>query len=391
MRHGLIVLSAIVGLATAVTRRGRRSRVAGPPSLRLLALVSTLIGLGMALRDGTGRRRGGACEDDRDRAERRCLRYEDQGYATCGRYEDRGYAACSRYEDQGYNACSRYEDRGYNSCREWKKNCCDWWPCSWACEIISWVCVAWVWVSNLVCVAWVWVSNLVCVAWVWVTHLVCVLWIWITSRVCVLWAWIVYPFCWLWCWLRRLFTGNEVSEVRSECIYGWTAAYRITEERDCRLHVEVRVRLQPDADVTAAEVQAVQAAWEPVVERIWAEQHDILLVDGGCDCERYTVTFDLRWVTSGEHHVVQLHSGSGRADMGNFFVTDSGEVIAHEVGHMIGNPDEYTDPACPGRTVTSDNSIMQTTAGSVRRRHYAGFAQWISSRTCCTYEVAPEG
>jgi hypothetical protein len=358
---------------------------------RLIAAIPALIGLGLALRDRPGGRVRTVCEAGRDRVLRICTRYEERGYASCARYEEQSYQTCSRYEDQGYNACDRYEDRGYNACREWKKNCCDWWPCSWACEIISWFCVAWVWVSHWVCVAWIWVSHLVCVAWTWVTHLVCVLWIWITSRVCVAWAWITYPFCWFWCLLKRLFTGNEVSQSKSECIYGWTSAYRITEESDCRLNIVVRVRLQPDSGITAAQVQAVQTAWEPVVERTWTNHFPIRLTEGGCSCERYTVNLDLQWVTSGEHHVVQLHAGSGRADMGNFFLNNTGGTIAHEVGHMLGNPDEYADPACPGRTVTSDGSIMQNSqTGTVRQRHYQGFADWISSRTCCTYEVAAD-
>jgi len=354
----------------------------------MAALVPGLIGVALAARDRAGERETTACEDDRGDGVRRCARYEDQGYASCARYEDRGYNACSRYEDQGYNSCSRYEDQGYNSCREWRKNCCDWWPCSWVCEVFSWFCFAWVWVSHIVCVAWVWVSHVVCVAWVWVTHLVCVLWIWISHFVCVAWYTIWFPLCWVICLLRRLFTGNEVSEARTECIYGWTSAYRITEERDCHLHVIVRIRLQPDTGITQAQLQAVQTTWEPAIEQAWTGQFPIQLSKGHCRCKRYSVTLDVQWVNSGEHHVVQVHAGSGRADMGNFFLNNTGGTAAHEVGHMLGNPDEYTDPACPGRTVTSDGSIMQNSqTGTVRPRHYQGFANWISARTCCTYGV----
>jgi hypothetical protein len=86
------------------------------------------------------------------------------------------FEECAEYADQGYNACDEYEDQGYSTCDDWDDRCCDWWPCSWGCKLISWVCVAWVWVSNLVCVAWVWVSNVVCIAWTLVTTVICVLW-----------------------------------------------------------------------------------------------------------------------------------------------------------------------------------------------------------------------
>ncbi|MDQ2092361.1 hypothetical protein [Marimonas arenosa] len=86
------------------------------------------------------------------------------------------FEECSEWEDQGYETCDEWVDQGYESCDDWDDRCCDWWPCSWGCKLITWVCVGWVWVSNLVCVAWVWVSNLVCVAWTLITTTVCVLW-----------------------------------------------------------------------------------------------------------------------------------------------------------------------------------------------------------------------
>ncbi len=208
--------------------------------------------------------------------------------------------------------------------------------------------------------------------------------------VCVLWVSIVYPICVILCWLRRLFTGTEVCQSRSECIYGWTAAYQITEERDCVLAVVLRIRLQPDAGVSARDLQNAQATWEQAIERAWTGQFPIRRTSGDCACSTYRVTLDVQWVTSGEHHTVRVRPGSGRADMTNWFITSSGGTAAHEEGHMLGNADEYTDPACRNRNVTSDNSIMQTTSGSVRPRHYQGFADWISARTCCDYAVASD-
>ncbi len=307
----------------------------------------------------------------------RCTAEREVTLTVCREREDRGYNRCDRYEDRGYNRCDRYEDQGYQACSDWRKNCCDWWPCSWVCEVFSWICVAFVWISNVVCVVWTWISNVVCVVWTWVSNIVC-----------VAWAIITFPICILRCLIPKALAGNEVSEGRSECIYGWTAAFRMTEERDCQLLVVLRIRLNPDADVSAADLQTARTTWEQAVEQTWSNRFAIRRTSGPCRCESYRVRVDLQWVTSGEHHAVRVRSGSGRADMSNWFVTDSGGTAAHEVGHMFGNPDEYTDPACPGRTVTSDGSIMQTTAGAVRPRHYREFAEWISTQTCCTYEVA---
>ena len=85
-----------------------------------------------------------------------------------------GQKKCVKYRDDGYSACKEYRDDGYSSCDRWDANCCDWWPCSWACKIITWICAAWIWISNIVCVFAVWISNMVCIAWVAVTMAFCV-------------------------------------------------------------------------------------------------------------------------------------------------------------------------------------------------------------------------
>ena len=80
----------------------------------------------------------------------------------------------TRYRDEGYDSCKEYRDDGHNSCDRWDEDCCDWWPCSWGCKVISWICAAWIWISNIVCVGWEWIKNVVCVGWTWVTTGICI-------------------------------------------------------------------------------------------------------------------------------------------------------------------------------------------------------------------------
>ncbi len=94
---------------------------------------------------------------------------------SCIGFGQRREKKCNQYRDEGYSSCKQYEDDGYNSCDRWDRNCCDWWPCSWGCKIISWICAGWVWISNIVCVAWEWIKNIVCVGWTWVTTGICIL------------------------------------------------------------------------------------------------------------------------------------------------------------------------------------------------------------------------
>ncbi|MCK7473674.1 MAG: hypothetical protein MZV49_09375 [Rhodopseudomonas palustris] len=131
----------------------------------------------------------------------------------------------------------------------------------------------------------------------------------------------------------------------------------------------------------------MQARWEPAIERAWSSQFPLVRSDGSCTYERYTMLCDVRWVASGEHHAVDVRAGSGRAGMTHWFVNDPGGTAAHEAGHMFGNVDEYSDANCPSRNITSDNSLMQTTSGTLQPRHYDSFARWVSNRTCCTYQA----
>lgn len=95
---------------------------------------------------------------------------------TCIKWGERNVKKCTEYRDDGYNDCEEYQDKGYNACSKWDADCCDWWPCSWGCKLITWLCMGWYWVSNVVCVAWYWVSHVVCAVWGIVATAFCVLW-----------------------------------------------------------------------------------------------------------------------------------------------------------------------------------------------------------------------
>ena len=100
------------------------------------------------------------------------------GTIRCIENKDTGYWKCLRTEDQGYQGCDRYEDHGYNQCKSWSKSCSKWlpWPLSYLCKLFEWVCIAWVWISNIVCVVWIWISNIVCTLWIFVSYIVCIVW-----------------------------------------------------------------------------------------------------------------------------------------------------------------------------------------------------------------------
>lgn len=81
-------------------------------------------------------------------------------------------ATCIEWADERTQECSEWADQGHNECASFRAECCDWWPCSWACEVVSWVCDGFVWVANVVCVGWTWVTTAICVAWDVVTMMI---------------------------------------------------------------------------------------------------------------------------------------------------------------------------------------------------------------------------
>jgi hypothetical protein len=80
--------------------------------------------------------------------------------------------SCLQWAEERHQECAEWKDEGSQSCADWDKDCCDWWPCSWGCKIVTWLCVAWVWVSHWVCVAWNVITTIVCVVWDVVTTVV---------------------------------------------------------------------------------------------------------------------------------------------------------------------------------------------------------------------------
>jgi hypothetical protein len=160
--------------------------------------------------------------------------------------------------------------------------------------------------------------------------------------------------------------GVEVTRAVAECVFGWTSRYR--QEGT---HVIVKIELVKDANVSKADLDTAKDRWKKGIEEKWSygfacctETRATRASDCSRPCE---LTFEVQWVTGGAHHTVTVHNGSGRADMLDWFVTDSGDVAAHEFGHMLGNVDEYADPQCPNRNPVNTGTIMDNLDGVVAR------------------------
>jgi hypothetical protein len=163
---------------------------------------------------------------------------------------------------------------------------------------------------------------------------------------------------------------QEISFDVSECVYAWTARYQQTWS-----HVRVRVQLNPDAGISAATMASLRATWENGIENRWSNRWGIGR-PGEITCP---LTFDVQWVTNNPHHMVRVQTGPARSNMTLWDTMDTGNVAAHEFGHMHGNPDEYTDAACPGRNPVNTGTVMDNNSNNLPQRLMQRLADNVGS------------
>jgi len=167
--------------------------------------------------------------------------------------------------------------------------------------------------------------------------------------------------------------AQEVSFSVSECIYGWTAAFR-----QKGTHITARIRLNPDGDVSSSLLNTVKDRWKRGIENKWSYRF-ACCNRPGCTSP-CALTFEVQWVTSNEHLQVRVKKGSGRSNLGLWHTNDSGDVASHEFGHLLGHVDEYSDPTCPNRSPVNTGTVMDDNT-EVVRRHCTPFCDRISQDT----------
>jgi serralysin len=148
-------------------------------------------------------------------------------------------------------------------------------------------------------------------------------------------------------------TAVNYHEDRADGAFAWDVRYDLTFLTGTVV-IDLDVRLtgfDPGA--------AIRNIWETGTERIWNNK---VFFDDGTTLIPVELRFD--FVASGQHQSVEVHAGSGGADMANWYQTPAGwgpdyhdEIAAHEVGHMLGNFDEYAGGATYAG-FTRTNSLM---------------------------------
>ena len=153
---------------------------------------------------------------------------------------------------------------------------------------------------------------------------------------------------------------TDVSLSRTDLPYSWHARFG-AELTGSALVLTIRTKIEPDHDVSDAEVEAVMKQTEPEFKRVWDNKF-VVSEDGG-KTER-PVRVKLEFVVRNAHLTVQLHQGSREDNRRNWFVSSPAIHRAHELGHQFGLLDEKIDPNSEERKdaksplVFQDNSVM---------------------------------
>jgi hypothetical protein len=163
---------------------------------------------------------------------------------------------------------------------------------------------------------------------------------------------------------------QEISFEIRECIYANTARYQQTWS-----HVHVRVQLVPDAGISSATMNMLQGTWASAIVARWSNRFGI----GHAGEATCPITFDVEWATSNPHHVVRVQVGPARSNAGLWDTADTGDVAAHEFGHLHGNLDEYADAACPDRSPVGTGTVMDNNSDVVATRFVQRLADNVGS------------
>jgi len=151
-------------------------------------------------------------------------------------------------------------------------------------------------------------------------------------------------------------------------------------------HIDVRIQLNPDADVSASTLASLQITWQAGIEGTWnSPVHSPGATATPWKCARAgevpcRVSVRVQWVTVNPHHTVAVHAGSGGSSEHHWYTSDPGSTAAHELGHMLGLPDEYVDAdKCPGRAPVGTGTIMDIDSNFIPQRMVQFIADEIGS------------
>jgi len=180
-------------------------------------------------------------------------------------------------------------------------------------------------------------------------------------------------------------------------LYNWPSTGFDARVTRGEVHVRMAIRLEDGVGTGQASLLSLGRHLKREIERTWDSR--VVLVDTAHRSRRLPVRFTIDFHTDkrpGEHAVVKIQGPDYGDNHANWSIAVPKGVAAHEVGHHLGNIDEYgAGREAPLRPRPAGPSVMKASRGLAdelpRARHFRAVAAWLGAETGRRFVVREHG
>ncbi len=147
-----------------------------------------------------------------------------------------------------------------------------------------------------------------------------------------------------------------VAPMTAEHNHSWNAAFDVQANHE-QVLVDLKIKLIAASGVESVSLNAQKQHWLKGIEQKWNNRFALQVSENLI----LPIQFNTRFTPVQPHHEVLVRAGVANPDQHNWYIDTPPEVIAHEIGHMLGAYDEYPKGALsPVSRLIDNNSLMGT-------------------------------
>ena len=144
----------------------------------------------------------------------------------------------------------------------------------------------------------------------------------------------------------------------------WNAGFTVSADTE-QLLVAIDIKLLPQDGIRTPALERTKQAWLQGIDQVWNNRFYLQLPDK----QRLPIRFQVNFKSAQAFHEVVVRKGNANPNQHNWFLDTRPEVVAHEIGHMLGAYDEYREGAIsPDPQPVKEFSLMAKNAGDGKPR-----------------------